>query len=113
MSTAKWGQRALHIAPCAQGLSLRQQMSQRPRFLEVPDALAVGLCNLMATLDPGPRAFLPRLAERVAAEGRACVLIVNKWDAIQDKVPSPSICPAMPPPPGVGLFAKRGCASPA
>lgn len=27
-----------------------------------------------------------RLAERISAEGRACVIIVNKWDAIEDKV---------------------------
>ena len=26
-----------------------------------------------------------RLAERIAEEGRACVLIVNKWDAVEDK----------------------------
>lgn len=29
-----------------------------------------------------------RLAERIAEEGRACVLIVNKWDAVEDKVSS-------------------------
>lgn len=26
-----------------------------------------------------------RLAELIAAEGRACVLVVNKWDAVPDK----------------------------
>lgn len=29
-----------------------------------------------------------RLAERISTEGRACVLIVNKWDAIKDKASS-------------------------
>jgi predicted GTPase len=25
------------------------------------------------------------LADRIAAEGRACVVILNKWDAVQEK----------------------------
>lgn len=27
----------------------------------------------------------PRLAEIIAAEGKACVLVINKWDAVRDK----------------------------
>jgi hypothetical protein len=40
----------------------------------------VGLCALR------------RLAERVAEEGRACVLIVNKWDAVEDKAGNLLLC---------------------
>jgi predicted GTPase len=35
-----------------------------------------------------------RLAERIAEEGRACVLIVNKWDAVEDKASSLLLCHA-------------------
>ena len=35
----------------------------------------------MTSLSAGAR----RLAELVAAEGRACVVVVNKWDAVADK----------------------------
>ena len=43
-----------------------------------------------------------RLAELVQAEGRACVIIVNKWDLVPDKahLPPPPLSSLLSSPPG-------------